>query len=193
MKIVYRKSKVVDIISLIRDINAACVNIITPHFDVDNVSARLDSILQNLLDIHAPLSTRVITCRPKSPWYKNEFRDAKRSKRRAERRYLKSRLAIHLSDLKEECRIYNEILESAKTSYYRTKIDECDNNHLFGFINSLLGKNSVATKLLKHNSKTDLANRFADFFHDKITHLHNSLNCVSNTVSLVYLNHAQLK
>ena len=79
----------------------ACVNIITPHFDVNNVSARLNSILQNLLDIHAPLSSRVITCRPKSPWYKSDFRDAKRSKWRARRRYLRSRLATHLTILKD--------------------------------------------------------------------------------------------
>ena len=125
----------------------------------------------------------MITCRPKSPWYKSDFRDAKRSKRRAERRYLKSRLTTHLAILKEKCRKYNELLESAKTSYYRIKIDECDNNRLFGFINSLLSKSSLAPKLPKHNLMIDLANRFANFFHNKISNSHNSLNCVSNTIS----------
>ena len=68
------------------------------------------------------------------------------------------------------------MLESAKTSYYRIKIDECDNNRQFGFINSLLSKNSLTPKLPKHNSMIDLANRLANFFHNKTADLHNSLN-----------------
>ena len=93
--------------------------------------------------------------------------ECQRSKRRAERRYLKSQLATHLGILKEKCRIYN-FFESAKTNYYETKIDECDNNCLFGFIKSLLSKNSLAPKLAKDNSMIDLANRLANFFHNKI-------------------------
>ena len=64
MKIAYRKTKSIDIDCLYRDFSLACVNIITPQSDVNNVLARLNSILQNSLDIHAPLSSRVITCRP---------------------------------------------------------------------------------------------------------------------------------
>ena len=122
IKIAYRKTKSIDIDCLSRDISLACVNIITPHFDVNNVSARLNSILQNLLDIHAPLFSRVITCRPKSPWYKSDFRDAKRSKWRARRRYLISRLATHLTILKEKCRIYNECLNLLKPAIIELRL-----------------------------------------------------------------------
>ena len=47
IKIAYRKTKSIDICriidSLSRDISLACVNIITPHFDVNNISARFNS------------------------------------------------------------------------------------------------------------------------------------------------------
>ena len=104
--------------------------------DVEILSSHLDDMLKTLLDIHAPLILREIRNHPNCLWYKDEFRKAKKMKHRAERRYRKSHLTIHLDILKQQSKYYNELLKSAKSDYYKTKIGDCDTKSLFKTINS---------------------------------------------------------
>ncbi|GFS20931.1 hypothetical protein ElyMa_001582900 [Elysia marginata] len=55
----------------------------------------LDAILQRTLDQHLPLQTRTISQMPVSPWFPLAIKEAKQQRRRAERRWRKSRLTTH--------------------------------------------------------------------------------------------------
>ena len=51
--------------------------------------------LEQILNRHAPLSTRSINDRPSAPWLTTEIRNARRERRRAERIWRKSGLTVH--------------------------------------------------------------------------------------------------
>ena len=50
-----------------------------------------NTTLAELLDRHAPLKTKTVTVRRQEPWYSEEIREAKRARRRAERKWRKTR------------------------------------------------------------------------------------------------------
>ena len=50
------------------------------------------SVLSSILDKHAPLRKRVITIRPRAPWYSEEIKEQKVTCRRLEGRWCHSRL-----------------------------------------------------------------------------------------------------
>ena len=51
-----------------------------------------DSVLSSILDKHSPLGKRVITIRPRAPWYSEEIKEQKVTCHRLERRWRRSRL-----------------------------------------------------------------------------------------------------
>ena len=90
------------------------------------------------------------------------FGSMKRRKRKLERIYLKTRLEVHRQIYKNECRTYTDALNSTKSSYYKVKIADADNNQLFRTIDSLIKVKRVPL-LPTHSSSKELAQRFSDF------------------------------
>ena len=92
---------------------------------IDGVLKVYNDSLSHILEKHAPLRTKYVTVRPAAPWYTADVEEAKRCKRRAERRYLKSRLAVDLQIPKDERLKLNAMCKKAKQEYYRGKINDC--------------------------------------------------------------------
>jgi hypothetical protein len=142
---------------------------------LDEVVTNYDNILRSLLDKHAAMCTRTITHRPNTPWYNDELRQAKREKRRWERKYVKTGLVIHTQIYQEHCRKYQNLLESTKTEYYKGKVTELNHHQLFKFVDSVL--NVIHSTLLpKHDSSESLAELFSEFFEKKILDLRQELS-----------------
>ena len=88
-----RKYTTTDNAKLVSDLrNSDLVN--KPNDGVDELSTQYNSTIAGLIDSHAPLITRVIIIRPKTPWYNTELSDAKRQLRVAERRWRQTRLPV---------------------------------------------------------------------------------------------------
>ncbi|WAR06156.1 hypothetical protein MAR_021525, partial [Mya arenaria] len=138
---------------------------------------RYNTGLQELLDKHAPLQTKVITIRPNTPWYNDSLRAAKRNRRKAERKMRKSNLTFHTEIYKEACIIYNKLMLQTKKDYYSSKIEENSNNrcHLFKLTNTLMGCKRDTVLPSTDNDKS-LANKFCDFFIGKIISIRNKLS-----------------
>ena len=50
------------------------------HFNSDNVNhlaSQYDSVLSTLLDVHAPIISRIVTARPHAPWFTDTLRGDK--------------------------------------------------------------------------------------------------------------------
>ena len=183
-----RKLLNIKVDNLCNDIKEACkeINYAGHDVDVEILPSHMGNTLKNLLDKHAPLISREIRKHPKCSWYKDEFRKEKRMKRRAERKYLKSHLTIHFDILKQQTRYYNELLKSAKSDYYKTKIDECDTKNPFKTVNSFfsISKNTKKTILPIHESKLELVNRFVEHLNKTVIDIRDNLrlnnkNCQS--------------
>ena len=83
---------------------------------------------------------------------------------------LKSSLQIHKDIYRAQCRKYNDLLSKAKVDFYRTKINTSNQQDLFKMVKSLSSPTG-SSALPTTDSPVQLAQRFADFFSQKITKL----------------------
>jgi hypothetical protein len=75
---------------------------------------------------------------------------------------------------KEECITYNMLLQSTKTKYYKSLIDDADQTKLFKMIGQMfITKRS--TPLPVHDSLVSLVEEFNNYFITKIENLRSSL------------------
>ena len=100
--------------------------------------------LQNVLDKHAPPTTRVRTVRPLSPWYNDEIKEARRIRRRYERKWQKHDNEENRKAYKEQHITVNRLIRKAKESYYNEQLAAADSKRVFQIINKLLNKGAKA-------------------------------------------------
>jgi hypothetical protein len=118
---------------------------------------------------NAPLITKQVILRPNTPWYTEQLQKAKQCRRKAERRWLATRLTVHLDILRAKRVIVNRLCQDAKSKYYHEKIAGCnkDQKALFKLTKLLINKGKDRS-LPTFTSEEILANSFADYFIDKI-------------------------
>jgi DNA-directed RNA polymerase subunit F len=149
-----------------------------------------NSVLFELLEKHAPLKQKEIVIHPNSPWYNSDIAEAKRARRKAEKKWCKSKLTVDYQIYVEAREHVNLMIDQAKAGHYRTKIEEAgDQKTLFKVVDDLL-HNKTATKLPSCESDLELANKFNDFFATKITKLRDQMS--SNTGTGVHLHQPEM-
>ena len=170
----YRKLKDIDIEALQADILQSSLYT-SPADSVNDLVLQYNSVLEDIMDSHAPKKTRKITVRPNTPWYTDDIRKAKQNRRKAERRWRASKLTVHHEIFKAaQCNVTN-LCATAKSNYYCNKIEENSTNQkeLFKISNTLLNRNK-SQPLPTHNDAKELADNFANFFSDKISQIRDS-------------------
>ena len=105
-----------------------------------------------------------------------EIASEKRKRRALERRWRSSRLASDHQSYVVQCDVVNALIRSSKVLHYSSVIENNKNDQriLFKTVDKLLHTKS---EVLYPTSRSDedLANKFADFFSDKIANLRKSL------------------
>ena len=134
---------------------------------IDTLVEHFEDKLKLCLDKHAPLEQKEYVSRRKFPWYNEEIRTQK--VRRRERIWKRYKTLDTLKALKIERNKYKYMLENSKVSVLSKKIDECgrDSKKLYKLITELTGgpkENPFPANI----DNEDLANKFADFFLNKI-------------------------
>jgi hypothetical protein len=147
------------------------------------LTLKYNRVLRELLDKHAPLQERTIIIRPVAPWYNESIKEEKQKRRKLERVWRESELTVHREVYKDQCCKVNKLVCETKREYLSKKIDEHVNDQkaLFKITDTLLHKN-VATPLPSHTSSDELANRFADYFTDKIIKIRADLESIRSNV-----------
>ena len=139
-----------------------------PATDIDNLVKQYDNTLRSIFDKHAPLTTKEIRDRPNTPWYNEQVMEAKRLRRRAERKYLSSGLTVHKDILHNQHRNLCTVIAKAKQQFYHEAIvNNNSSKNLFKITDTLLHKKGDSI-LPTHDNPEQLANNFVDFFCDKI-------------------------
>ena len=102
----------------------------------------------------------------------DEIAEAKKKRKRLERRWRKTRIQIDRDLFKAQRLLVNSLITKAKSSYYKDKIINCTNNskELFNIVESLLHQKGKP-KLPTHLSNQDLANTFNTYFISKIDNI----------------------
>ena len=134
-----------------------------------------NTILQDFIDKHAPEYDRTFKPLHHTPWYNSTVRDAKRLRRRLERRWRKTQSEPDREAYRFQCQVVRDELVKAKSEHYHNKLSEADNHKdVYSIANSLLFGPKVQ-KLPTHDSVQDLSEQFADYFIQKIVTIRNGL------------------
>jgi len=144
-----------------------------PATTVDSYVDQLDGVLTALLDQVAPARLRRRR-QPKavSKWLSNEAIEAKRTRRRLERRWRASRLESDRAAYRRACRSANQLINTSRTEYYRSRLQAAgtDYRQRWRTVNELLhSHDSDRTRTDEENK--DLCGTFASYFVDKISQL----------------------
>ena len=131
--VTYRSWKSVDHGQLRKDIGDAFSDFTCS--DVESAVHNYNEVLQNIVDKHAPDKTRVVTIRPEAPWYNSNLAEEKRLKRKYERKYIKSKLAVDRELYCHQRDKYNNLLNTTKQDYFKNKIESATSTkELFKFV-----------------------------------------------------------
>ena len=142
----------------------------------DELIDRYNKTLYDLVDKHAPLCTKLVPVRSKSSWYSQDLLDAKRLKRRLERKWGSSKLHVDHQIYRKQSALVNYLAKQQRIKYYSSKLNECGRNQaaIYKIANHLLGKCKLKP-LPECISNVSLAAEFNKFFYQKIFKLHSEL------------------
>ena len=134
-----------------------------------------ESVLGGLLEKHAPLLTHTIRCRPNSPWYNDELRQAKKELRRLERTTFSRSggcLEIHRQIFEKKRQQYKRAIASSKIKYHRDQLSNCNARELFRKVDKLSRPQSLKQLPDNSGSSLSLPERFQQFFVNKSQDYH---------------------
>ena len=139
----YRKLKSIELKYFQSDLAATdlCRN---PLEALEDLAKRDNSTLKVVLDKHAPLITRSIKERPRVPWFNEEINMAKRERRKAEKRWRRTRLDSDLVAFKVKRKAATALMNKARRKFCTNFIEENsgDQKKLFAASNHLLNRGS---------------------------------------------------
>ena len=170
------------------------VNNITTEISTSLCPVLLNSTLLNIINIHAPTKTILITDRPFSPWFSHELFIFKKSVRKFEKKFLKNpstetKLALSLAR-----KNYKSTISRSKSIYYNKNIALISSNpcKLFKIANKILSPpDEKILPILPNTSNFQLCSLFEKFFKHKIASINNII-CASTRPILnpiIYITH----
>ena len=106
---------------------------------------------------------------PSSQWYTAEIKEAKSRRRRLERKWRSSKSEDNRKRYVDQCNTVNNLVYQTKMTFCCTLIEENTFNQtvLFNTVDKMLNR-KAQNKLPSSDNASGLANRFADFFVEKI-------------------------
>ena len=112
---------------------------------LEDLAKCYNSTLKVVLDKHAPLITRSIKERPRVPWFNEEIKTAKRERRKAEKRWRRTRLDSDMAAFKVKRNAATALMNKARREFYTNFIEENSGNQkkLFAAGNRLLNRGSA--------------------------------------------------
>ena len=135
-----------------------------------------NTVLHHHLDQKAPLRVHSIPCRQSAPWLSLEFKRLKQERRRAERRWRKSRLTVYRQIFKK---LNSDVKARAcmdRRNYYSTMINDCTSSKVLFKISKDLSAQDKTIALPKMSTPEELPDKFCTFFHNRVVQIRESLD-----------------
>ncbi len=171
----YRKIKSIDHNAMKNDLQELA-NSYSKEDDLDTLVVTYESGLKCIMDKHAPVQTKMVTVRPLLSWYDPSLKVLKRSLRKAEQKWHKQQSQESLRSFKTLRSSYNNKLRELKSSFIKSKIEECahDSKQFFKVVNQIT--NNSKMNPLPTGNRTELAENFSNFFGTKIEKIRSQLD-----------------
>ena len=144
--------------------------------NLDNTMASLNTELKRVLDTLAPEKEKKVSLKTKKLWYDSEMVELKRKVCKLEKKWMKYRLDSLWQTYKKARNSYYYLLNNKKRQSLRNKIMECstDSKKLHQLINNLT-KPDEEVQWPEHSNPEGLANKFVEYFENKILKIRNVL------------------
>ena len=165
----YRKIKSVDLDTLKDELSNShlCQN--SHCLMLNDLINCYNETLSSALDRHAPLITKTVVKRPTVPWFDDDVKSAKRLRRKAEKKWRRTKSHNDFLQYKSMKNSTTFIMNSARNKFYTDLISEnsCDHLKLFKVAKTLFNQK---TELIfpHYQDSSVLANDIGTFFMQKI-------------------------
>ncbi|XP_072046962.1 uncharacterized protein [Amphiura filiformis] len=134
-----------------------------------------------VLETHAPAKEKPCTVRIKPEWFNQPVQDARRLRRRSERRWRKTRTEVDRQAYIDSQREAATTISKEKASFYNERLLNCNTKDMYKTINALLNKTS--RDLPDSSSPATLANDFCKYFIGKVETIRADVDAVHATLS----------
>lgn len=143
---------------------------------VDELLENFNSKISNVMDTIAPVKTKMILSRKRTPWRNTMMVKALKTEcRKAERKWRKTKLQIHHDLYKQSLCNFNHGLLKARQQYLSEMINKNINSTraLFAMVDKLT---TPPKEIVSELCSTEKCNEFACFFNDKIKSIRLNIN-----------------
>ena len=112
------------------------------HVLQSRMALQYDYTLRTIIDKHAPVKSKAITIRSEAVWYTEEIHEARRIRRKLERKWRKSGLEVDFQIYTSQRQAVTRLVHKTKTDYYCADIqtNAKDSKLLFKTVDTLLHK-----------------------------------------------------
>jgi hypothetical protein len=152
--------------------------------DPEEQSVQYNIRLRGILDEYCPEQIRSRKVIRDPVWFDDKVRDARRKRRRYERKWRKSLSESDHERYIVQNKIVNDLIVMSKTEYYKNTLAEADSKTMYRTVNSLLNKSNAV--LPSTSSNESLSNNFANFFSEKVDKIRSELDSSILNVSCKY-------
>ena len=183
----YRKYHSVDTKELEADLMESAL--ITDSINnLDQLIKLYDITIQNLIDKHAPVQSKELSCHSTNPWYSRDIQAAKRYHHYCECLVKRTKLTVHHEMFVAAITQVRELISTAKAQYYNNKIVECNGSQktVFTVVNKVLHRDDMILPTT-FKSDEDMAQGFNNFFQSKIKRIRQDLESSGEKEKTVFI------
>lgn len=142
--------------------------------DVDLLCNSYNEVVTQVMDSQAPLIEITPKQGKRKSWYNDSIHEARKMRRRLERKYKKTGLTVHLEMLRAQQGEVVRLIDQAKTIYFRNRLDNTDMHTTFKTVKSIL--HPQVKSLPAGDSNMDISNTFVKYFRDKVEEIRDALS-----------------
>ena len=116
--------------SLCYDIESQLENVNLEDGELDSCVNLFESTVRNILDDHALLKTRTVKLQSESPWFNDDIRAARKTRRQLERKRRDNRKLwqVHWQEYRNQRDIVKNMINQAKIDHYSSLVEESSGN-----------------------------------------------------------------
>ena len=164
----FRNLKQLDLNQLRIDIQENIENI-TDGNNLSDVVSMYNNTLGTLMNKHAPLITKDVKIVKGAPWFDNEYKELRKKRRNAEKKYKRSNDPADKTLFKSLRKETTQLALRKKQIFYTSTITDATQRQksLFSVVNKLMDSKKDSC-LPTSDSDQALANKFQTFFKEKI-------------------------
>ena len=124
-----RHWKNVNIQDLYFDIESQLENVNLEDGELHSCVNLFESTVRNILDDHAPLKTRTVKLQSESPWFNDDIRAARKTRRQLERKWRDNgKREVHRQEYRKQHDIVKDMINRAKIAHYSSLVEESSGN-----------------------------------------------------------------